>query len=178
MKTKFTDYLMPLTEADTFAEDKAELIDFIDTLDKDTFYELMDVLSSIMMDPTQVGHEDNHEEELEYDNEIKDAMDAGSDLEDISDDMTESLLESFKELLERGTVPAGERLAAAREKKKDPRIKKMMRIKNAWIKKCKKRKLRAQKQESGKWGCGKVDKALAILQKKWQHNRQHSVKVD
>lgn len=175
---KFLKFFQEENLIESIEDDKAELIDFIQGLDKETFSELMDVLSSVLMDPTHIGEEDDHEDELEYDSEIKDAIENGTDLEDISDEMAESLVESFGELLsERGTTPAAERIAAARERKKDPRIKKMMRIKNAWIKKCKKRKLNAQKQASGKWGCGKVDKALSILMKKWQHGRQKSVKV-
>lgn len=170
--TKFKDFFVQIEES--FEDEKAELIDFIQDLDQETFTQLMDVLSSILMDPTHIGDDDDHEDSLDYDSDIKDAIDGGSDIEDISDEMSES----FRELLlERGTVPAGERLAAAREKRKDPRIKKMMKIKNAWIKKCKKRSLRAQKGDNGKWGCGKVNKALSILMKKWQHNRQKSVQV-
>lgn len=170
---KFSDLLKPIIEADSFEQDKADLIEFIQELDKETFAELMDVISSLMFDPLTIGTDDDHEEEIEGDEAIKDAIDSGATPEGIA-----GALEECVELNERGNVSSGERLAAAKAKRRDPRIKKMMKIKNAWRKKCKKRNLVNKKGDSGKWGCAKVDKVLSIQSKKWQHNRQKSVKVD
>jgi hypothetical protein len=174
MKSKFLEYLAPLNEAEESLDDqKTELCDFIQELDKETFYELMDVLSSMFLDPLEIGDEDDADEEIEGDEEIKGAIDDGTAPEEIS----KALEESIEELNERGKMSSSERLKIAKEKKRNPKIKRMNRIKNAWRKKCKKRKLAAKKGSTGKWGCGKVDHALSALAKKWQINRQKSVKA-
>jgi hypothetical protein len=173
----FTDLLLEKSQATALVEslddDKAELCDFIKGLEQDEFAELMDVLSSIMMDPLAIGDEDDSSHEIEGDKEIKDVIDDGASPEEVK----KALEESESEINERGRISAAERLKVAKEKKRDPRIKKMNKIKNAWRKKCRKRKLAAQKQESGKWGCGSTNHALSLLAKKYQHNRQTSVKA-
>lgn len=158
------------------SEDKAELCDFINSLEDDEFVQLMDVISSIMMDPLAIGDEDDAGHEIEGDEIVKDLIDDGENPKDIEKALDESI-DELQSLSERGKVSAGERLKAAKEKKRDPRIKKMNKIKNAWRKKCKKRGLTNQKTDSGKWGCGKTDHALSILAKKFQHNRQKSIKA-
>jgi hypothetical protein len=174
MKSKFSEYLAPLNEVEESLDDqKKELCDFIQELDKETFDELMDVLSSMFSDPLEIGDEDDAGEEIEGDKEIKAVIDDGANPEEIA----KALEESLEELTERGNVSSSERLKAAKEKKRNPKIKRMNRIKNAWRKKCAKRKLAAGKTASGKWGCSKVNHALSILSKKWQHNRQNSVKA-
>lgn len=169
-KKIFTDMIMP-SIVESLEDDKKELCDFINDLDQDEFGQLMDVLSSIMMDPLTIGDEDDAGHEIEGDDEIKDVIDDGASPEEVEKALDET------DMNERGRVSAAERLKAAKEKKRDPRIKKMNKIKNAWRKKCKKRKLVAQKQESGKWGCGTTNHALSLLAKKYQHNRQTSVKA-
>jgi hypothetical protein len=177
MKSKFSEYLKPLVEAEeTFEDQKNELCDFIQTLDEETFAQLMDVLSSILMDPLEIGEEDDASEEIEGDKAIKSAIADGSDTKEIAKALDESL-EDFESLTERGHISPGERLKAAREKKRNPKFKRLNRIKNAWNKKCSKRKLSAGKTASGKWGCSKVNHALSQLAKKWQHNRQSSIKA-
>jgi hypothetical protein len=179
----FTDLLLEKSQAshaslivENLDDDKAELCDFIKGLEQEEFNELMDVLSSIMMDPLAIGDEDDSSHEIEGDKEIKDTIENGATPEEIKKALEESEESKF-EINERGHVSASERLKVAKEKKRDPRIKKMNKIKNAWRRKCRKRKLSAQKQESGKWGCGTTNHALSILSKKYQHNRQTSVEA-
>jgi hypothetical protein len=177
MKSKFSEYLKPLVEAEeTFEDQKNELCDFIQSLDQETFGQLMDVLSSVLMDPLEIGEEDDASEEIEGDAAIKSAISDGADTKEIAKALDESL-EDLESLTERGNVSPAERLKAAREKKRNPKFKKLNRIKNAWNRKCSKRKLSAGKNASGKWGCSKVNHALSQLAKKWQHNRQSSVKA-
>ena len=171
-KDFFKDLLSPLVE--NFEEDKKELCSFIQDLDQDEFAELMDVLSSIMMDPLAIGDEDDSSKEIEGDEKIIDMINDGTSPEEISKALEESEANSLEEKVK---VSAAERLKAAKEKKRDPRIKKMNKIKNAWRKKCAKRKLKAQKQESGKWGCGSVNHALSLLAKRYANNRQKAIKA-
>ena len=171
-KDFFKDLLSPLVE--NFEEDKKELCSFIQDLDQDEFAELMDVLSSIMMDPLAIGDEDDSSKEIEGDEKIIDMINDGTSTEEISKALEESEANSLEEKVK---VSAAERLKAAKEKKRDPRIKKMNKIKNAWRKKCAKRKLKAQKQESGKWGCGSVNHALSLLAKRYANNRQKAIKA-
>ena len=175
---KFQDYLVPLAESETQSldDEKAELIDFIKELDADTFAELMDVISSIMMDPTSLGDEDDETEHVEGDDKIIQLIDSGATPEDISSQISEAFSEDM--LNERGKISAAERLSAAKLKKRNPKIRKLNRIKNAWRKKCKKRGLNNKKGDNGKWGCGKVDIVLAMKDKRNQHNRQKAVKAD
>lgn len=175
MKSKFSQFLDSLQEADTFEQDKEELIDFIQGLDKETFGELMDVLSSIMTDPTAIGDEDDAGEEIEGDDDIIDVIDDGANPEEIASALEESVSDTI--LNERGNISAAERLKIAKNKKRDPRIRKMQRIKNAWRKKCKKRGLTNQKGTNGKWGCGKTNHALSVLAQKYQRNRQKAVEA-
>jgi hypothetical protein len=177
MKSKFSEYLKPLVEEEeTLDDQKNELCDFIQSLDKETFSQLMDVLSSVLMDPLEIGSEDDASEEIEGDDAIKAAIADASDSKDIAKALDESL-EELESLTERGHVSPAERLKAAREKKRNPKFKRLNRIKNAWNRKCAKRKLSAGKTPSGKWGCSKVNPLLSLLSKKWQHNRQSPIKA-
>ena len=169
-KKIFTDMIMP-SIVESLEDDKKELCDFINDLDQEEFGQLMDVLSSIMMDPLTIGDEDDASHEIEGDDEIKDVIDDGASPEEIAKALDETGMN------EKTKVSAGERLKIAKEKKRDPRIKKMNKIKNAWRKKCKRRKLTAQKQESGKWGCGTTNRALSMLAKRYAVNRQKAVKA-
>ena len=169
-KKIFTDMIMP-SIVESLEDDKKELCDFINDLDQEEFGQLMDVLSSIMMDPLTIGDEDDASHEIEGDDDIKDVIDDGASPEEVAKALDET------DMNEKTKVSAGERLKIAKEKKRDPRIKKMNKIKNAWRKKCKKRKLTAQKQESGKWGCGTTNHALSMLAKRYAANRQKAVKA-
>jgi len=93
----FTDLLLEKSQAshaslivENLDDDKAELCDFIKGLEQEEFNELMDVLSSIMMDPLAIGDEDDSSHEIEGDKEIKDTIENGATPEEIKKALEES----------------------------------------------------------------------------------------
>ena len=111
-KKIFTDMIMP-SIVESLEDDKKELCDFINDLDQEEFGQLMDVLSSIMMDPLTIGDEDDASHEIEGDDEIKDVIADGASPEEIAKALDETGMN------EKTKVSAGERLKIAKENLKN-----------------------------------------------------------